>query len=100
MECQFTLVDSDGNVLGVINNLEDLEFCGYDIAKYLGYSEFDTSLISEVLSFRMGNINEIEKPIKVGSIFSSAKHILACLEIAEDKEKRKGYLRTARSQTD
>ena len=80
--------------------LEDLQCCGFDTTKYTTYSDFDTSIVTDVLSLGMGNINEIEKPIKVGSIFSSAKHILACLEIAEAKEDRQAYLRTARSQTD
>ena len=100
MEYQFTVVDNDDNVHGVITNLEDLQCCGFNTEKYTKYSHFDTSLVTGVLSLGMGNINEIEKPIKVGSIFSSAKHILACLEIAEAKEERQGYLRTARSQKD
>ena len=75
MAYHFTVVDSDRNKLGVITNLDDLQFCGFDIAKYSTYSEYETSIVTDVLPFRMGNINEIEKPIKVGSIFSSAKHI-------------------------
>ena len=100
MAYHFTVVDSDRNELGVITNLDDLRSCGFDIAKYSTYSEYETSIVTDVLPFRMGNINEIEKPIKVGSIFSSAKHIQACLEIGEDKEKRRGYLYTSKKQTD
>ena len=100
MAYHFSVVDSDRKELGVITNLDDLQFCGFDIAKYSKYSNYDTSIVTDVLPFRMGNINEIEKPIKVGSIFSSAKHIQACHEIGEDKEKRRGYLYTSKKQTD